>query len=79
MAVSPGTTNLAVDLQTARHVRGIAKELGLTTIVVTNFLLDYALRQENLTIEPRVVKFSPRKIQPIVSSTEPRKRGRPKK
>jgi hypothetical protein len=48
MAVNPNTTNLAVEKQLADQIRAIAKEVGLTTLKVTNQMLAFVLKQNEI-------------------------------
>ena len=62
MAVNPNTTNMAVDKEIAEMVRGAARELSMTALEVTNQLLRFALSQNELEIEVRMVKLKPKSI-----------------
>jgi hypothetical protein len=61
MAISPGTTNLAVSRDIADRLRELAKDNNMTTLEVTNQLLTFALNQGELELEVRKITVRPKK------------------
>lgn len=55
MAVNPNTTNLAVKKEIAEKLRSLAKANDMTTMDVTNQLLDFALSQVEIKVEVKTM------------------------
>jgi hypothetical protein len=54
---------MAVDKEIAEHVRGIAKELNMTAQDVINQLLRFALDQNEVQFEVKMVKLTPKTVR----------------